>query len=194
MSPQDQNSAAPHPDTELLRRRARALASPLPAPQAYGPRQDLLAFSLGGDRFGLDATFVREIVRVGEESALPMMPPCVLGIMSVRGRLVALIDLAVLLGLRELRIGDRAHVVICAGDGREFGFLVGHVDLIRRAPAGEIHPGLATLTDARARCTAGVTEDCLVVLDGRAIMREAERAIEGEESREHNPRREGDTQ
>ena len=54
---------------------------------------DILIFKLGDARFGLPAADVRELHRAVAMVALPKAPPIVEGIISVRGRIVPVLDI-----------------------------------------------------------------------------------------------------
>jgi purine-binding chemotaxis protein CheW len=59
----------------------------------------LCTFFVGGHRFGVEASHVREIVRVGAITPVPFAPPVVLGVTAVRGEVLAVVDVGALLGL-----------------------------------------------------------------------------------------------
>jgi chemotaxis signal transduction protein len=57
-------------------------------------RGNIAAFWLGGKPYGLDIAVVSEVFTVGELVEVPMSPAEVVGVFSLRGSPVALIDLA----------------------------------------------------------------------------------------------------
>src|SRR5882724_9778492 len=64
-----------------------------------GPRVEYLAFRLGSDTYGVPIGEVREILKLPPVTEVPRAPPDVVGVVSVRGLLVTVIDLR-----RRLRI------------------------------------------------------------------------------------------
>jgi purine-binding chemotaxis protein CheW len=83
----------------------------------------------GGERFALPLDSVREVVIPQPPFArVPRAAAAVRGVMNLRGRVVAVVDLGALLGLGEepLQAG-RGQVVILDRDRRALGLLVGQV-------------------------------------------------------------------
>ena len=73
----------------------------------------LVSFRLGDDEFAFSMAQVREILRVERPSELPDTPDYVIGIVTVRGSILPVVDLRTLLGLRTLGaevIADAARV------------------------------------------------------------------------------------
>ena len=55
---------------------------------------DVLAFTLGAKRFGVELRFVREVFSTGYITPVPLAPPCVAGATNLRGQVVPLISLS----------------------------------------------------------------------------------------------------
>jgi chemotaxis signal transduction protein len=62
----------------------------------------LVSFTLGGEEYAFPMEQVREILRVERPNVVPNAANYVLGILTVRGKILPVIDLRVLLGLRTL--------------------------------------------------------------------------------------------
>ncbi|MBI2158723.1 MAG: chemotaxis protein CheW, partial [Candidatus Rokubacteria bacterium] len=77
----------------ILQDRARALAKPLEEPSAQGETLDLLVLGLAGERYGIDAAHVLEVVQLPELVPVPCTPPVVLGVVNHRGRVLTVLDL-----------------------------------------------------------------------------------------------------
>lgn len=96
---------------------------------------------VGGVEFGLDVRRVREVLRAPRITRLPFPPPTILGIVSIRGTLVPVMDL----GERLLgRPADReGRLVVVRDPDREgsIGLLVDAVlDLVPLAAASQSPP------------------------------------------------------
>jgi chemotaxis signal transduction protein len=79
----------------------------------------VVSFKLGEEEFAFPMERVREILRVQRPSEVPDTPEHFLGILTVRGVILPVIDLRILLGLRALAadVQDRAEQVRCSYDG-----------------------------------------------------------------------------
>jgi two-component system chemotaxis response regulator CheV len=116
------------------------------------------------ETFGINVFKVREVIRIPPITRAPDMPAAVEGMVSLRGMLVPVIDLAKYVGVE----GTGAHgvMIVAEYNGQVMGFLVGAVDNIlrldwtaMRAPPNVINGSLGGLVTA-------VTE----LADGRLIM------------------------
>jgi purine-binding chemotaxis protein CheW len=100
---------------------------PEASPQGLPPRQVL--FRVGGERFALPLEAVREVVVPQPPFArVPRVGDAVRGAMNLRGRVVAVVDLAPLVGLPPQPLaGGEGQVVILDRDRRCLGLLIGAV-------------------------------------------------------------------
>jgi len=84
-----------------------------PGPEPATGEQWLFCVRIGGSRYAFDAGLVSEVVRVGPLTRLPAAPAYLPGVFAHRGEVLAVIDLARLLGPRPVAMGasTRAAVV-----------------------------------------------------------------------------------
>ena len=75
----------------------------------------LQTFSSGANRFALDADEVMSIVAWREPAALPHAPAAVLGVVSVQGRMLTVLDLLQLLEQPRITPGP-SHILALRGD------------------------------------------------------------------------------
>jgi purine-binding chemotaxis protein CheW len=106
---------------ELAREASRARGDAAAAVHA----QRLLVFALDGSRYALPVERVREIVRRRPITPVPRVAPEVLGVISLRGRVIQVIDLRRRLALPPAGAGRRSRIVVAHdGEGRVAGLLV----------------------------------------------------------------------
>ena len=103
-----------------------------------------LVFTLGGDAFAIDILQIREIIEFGELTEVPMTPPTVRGVISLRGAVVPVIDLAARFGRGRMQTGRRSCIVIVevAGDQgtQTLGVMVDGVNEVIEIAASDIEP------------------------------------------------------
>ena len=132
---------------------------------------EILLFSLGTDArtgrretFGINVFKVREVMRTPPITAAPEMPPSVEGMVSLRGALVPVVDLARYAGLDTDT--PRSIMIVTEYAGHTQGFLVEGVDTILRLDWSQMRvPPAMLLADMGGLVTA-VTE----LPDGRLVM------------------------
>src|SRR3990172_860297 len=132
---------------------------------------EILMFSLGTDKrtgreetFGINVFKVREVMRIPKITRAPEMPPSVEGMVSLRGALVPVIDLAKYTGIET---DDKAEIMIVTEyNGHTQGFLVKAVDNILRLDWSAMRVPPAMLVAEMGGVVTAITE----LRDGRLVM------------------------
>jgi purine-binding chemotaxis protein CheW len=110
---------------EMARQAARGRLTREEAPNA----QRLLVFALDGAPYALPVERVREIVRQRPITPVPRLPAEVLGVISLRGQIMQVIDPRRRLALPAANPGVRSRIVVAHdGEGRVAGILVDAVE------------------------------------------------------------------
>jgi purine-binding chemotaxis protein CheW len=118
--------------------------------------QRLLVFVLDGAPYALPVERVREIVRKRPITPVPRIAPEVLGVISLRGRVIQVIDLRRRLGLAPAAAAPRSRIVVAHdGEGRVAGFVVDRVLEVVAAPE-------EALLDAPSGATGAVEGLCRI--------------------------------
>jgi purine-binding chemotaxis protein CheW len=130
-----------------------------------------VVFRVAGERFAIPLEAVREVVVPQPPFArVPRASDAVRGVMNLRGRVVAVVDLAVLVGLAPQRLeGASGQVLILDPGKRALGFLIAGVLGVEaiRPPEGA-GPGLV-------RGVAAAASGAVTLLGAEALATEAER-------------------
>jgi len=104
-----------------------------------GKRIEYLAFVLAGETYAVQIAHVAEILRVPPITEVPRAPGHVLGVISVRGKLVTVIDLRRRFRLAESPIDRRSRILLAdVGRGEQIGLLVDEVQQVWRLAFEEI--------------------------------------------------------
>jgi purine-binding chemotaxis protein CheW len=155
----------PEEKRRILKVRAEALArEPVvqEKPQNY---LEVLEFLLANERYGIESSYVREVYLMKELTPVPCTPAFVLGITSVRGRILSVIDVKKFFDLPERGLGDLNRIIIIQSNEMEIGVLADVVLGVRLIPVNEIQSPLPTLTGIRQEYLKGITKDQVVILD-----------------------------
>ena len=134
----------------------------------------LVVFTLGDEHYGLPIQQVHEIIRYTEPRAVASRVEWVRGVISLRGRILPVFDLAARLGI-ECRLGDDAKIVIVESGEDTAGLIVDGVEEVLTVAPEQIEdvPGAdTTLIDAVAK----LGERLVVLLKSTAISATAEAA------------------
>ncbi|MBI5938122.1 MAG: chemotaxis protein CheV [Betaproteobacteria bacterium] len=132
---------------------------------------EILLFTLGTDQmtgrketFGINVFKVREVMRIPQITRAPEMPSSVEGMVSLRGVLVPVIDLAKYIGVST--DAPPSIMIVTEYNGQTQGFLVGEVDTILRIDWSEMKVPPAMLTAQMGGLVTAVSE----LRDGRLVM------------------------
>ena len=154
------------------------LLAPAPAPrgqEAEEVRTEWLTFTLAGEEYAVALASVREILKAPSITAVPRAPKHVLGVIMVRGEVIAIFDPRALLGLSQGSPGRHARVLVCdAGDG-PCGLLVDSVSQVVRLGSSSIEarPNGVGATSAEYIAGIGRERDRLfILLDLVAVLQD----------------------
>jgi len=132
---------------------------------------EILLFSLGTDlrtgreeTFGINVFKVREVMRTPPITAAPDMPSAVKGMVSLRGILVPVVDLADFIGMQTEN--PREIMIVTEYNGHTQGFLVQSVDTILRLDWSKMRVPPEMLMANLGGLVTAVTE----LQDGRLVM------------------------
>lgn len=106
-----------------------------------GKRAEYLAFTLGREAYAIDIGQIVEILRPPPITEVPRAPADVIGVMSVRGRLVTVLDLKPRFKLaRTFTMDKRSRILLVDAIREEIGLLVDEVLHVHRLSEAEIEP------------------------------------------------------
>jgi purine-binding chemotaxis protein CheW len=160
----------PDSPKEILKARARALASPPKRDQDQAQILTLIEFRLAHERYAVEQKYVREVHPLKDLTPLPCAPAFVLGIINVRGQILPVIDVKRFFDLPQTGITDLHVAIIVHTDEMELGILADAVAGVRLVSSSACHPSLPTLTGIRADYLKGVTDQHVVILDVPSIL------------------------
>jgi chemotaxis signal transduction protein len=106
---------------------AGTMSTPTPTERAL-----CLLFRAGGERFAIRAADVQKVTPLGLRSCLPRLPPAIHGISQHRGRIVTVVDAAIVLGVSDAPSTPRdpSRLLLLERPVRHVGLLVDGVDEI----------------------------------------------------------------
>ena len=171
------NSSDDRTARAILRDRAQALAR-VPDIQSSEEQVEVLEFGLANERYALLASQIHDVQPLRELTPLPCTPPFLRGLINLRGRLVAVIDLKRFLGLSGHGITDLHRIVLLRKGEMEIGLLADTVEGVQAIGKSRIQPAPPTVGGIAAEYIVGVTQERLVVLDADAILDDPRLVIE----------------
>jgi purine-binding chemotaxis protein CheW len=137
-----------------------------------GSEPQYLSFMLGQDMFAMGILAVREILEYAGVTPVPQMPPCISGVINLRGTAVPVLDLACRLEREPVAISKRTCIIVVEvdGDGTDggafvIGILVDAVNAVLDIPPSEVEPAPSLGAQVRAEMLQGIGK-----VNGRFVL------------------------
>lgn len=127
----------------------------------------LLVFSLANEEFACKTSQVREITKMMEITRMPKAPSYIKGVINLRGKVIAVIDLARQLGLPPCELGEENRIIVADLDDDIVGMIVDSASVVLRISTESIEPTPAVIEnkiDTRYIDGVGRVGDRLFVL------------------------------
>ena len=132
------------------------------APTAAPAAGKYLTVALDREIYGIAVLKVREIIRLQKITPVPQMPAHVKGVINLRGRVVAIVDLRAKFGLKAEYAERTCIVVVQVATGGSqvvpMGLIVDSVDEVVSLGAADIEPTPDFGTAVDTRCFVGMAK------------------------------------
>jgi len=135
---------------------------------ATGSTRQIVVFSLGDEEYALPITQVQEIIRYIEPRAVASGQAWLRGVISLRGKIIPVCDLASRLGLRAEGDGH-ANIIVVETDGGIAGVVVDEVEEVLTIDDSQIEP-LPGAGHAVIDCVVKIDDRLVVLLDAGGIF------------------------
>ena len=152
-APPVQSSAVPReespPEPEAVRKErptaqenteTEAGASLEKARAAGSAGEKLLIFDLAGEKYAVPIHDIAQIIETPLTTPSPNAPPFLFGILSLRGKIVSVIDVAARLGIRRRKAAGQSKVVVLDLGPDQIGLLVDNIDQVVDVDLSALEP------------------------------------------------------
>lgn len=115
-----------------------------------------LTFELGHEEYALALDVILELIKPREYTDLPKVPSYVIGILSLRGEVVPVIDLGERLKLGRSVAQSHQRIIVCEGREQPIGLLVDRITQVIRIAKESIEQAPLILNEGEKDFIAGV--------------------------------------
>lgn len=138
----------------------------------------VIVFNLGEERYGVDISQVREIIRPTQITRIPNAPDFVEGVINLRGQITTIINLRKRFGMEPKPIDNNTRIIVVEFDNAVIGMMVDTVSEVKYLPVSDIE-ALPSIITAReeAKFLRGVgklPDGLLIMLDLNKVLSEDE--------------------
>ena len=130
---------------------------------------EIIQFTLAYEMYGIESLYIKEVFPLKELTPLPSTPAFLLGITNVRGKILPVIDIKKFFNLPEKGLTDLNKLIILYSDDFEIAILADLIIGAVNININKLQPALPTLIGIRADFLKGVTNDGVIILDGKKI-------------------------
>ncbi|GAC1582719.1 MAG: chemotaxis protein CheW [Polyangiales bacterium] len=144
-----------------------------------GARTEFLAFRMAEEIYAVPISYVKEILKPPPLTEVPRAPPDVMGVISVRGRIVTVRDLRKRMRLSQPQPTRKSRILLAelsleqGGNGERVGLFVDEVLHVYRLSEAEIESAASVLGSDLAEYVAGIGRqggEMIILIDLRSIL------------------------
>jgi purine-binding chemotaxis protein CheW len=140
--------------------------------------QQLVAFNLANEEYGVAITQVQEIVRVPEITHIPGMPHFIEGVINLRGKVIPVIDLRKRFALEQKEYAEKTRIIVADAGGQTVGLVVDSVSEVAQLSQEQIDVIPPSITSIDAQYLSGVGKmgkRLVILLDLAKLLSDLER-------------------
>ncbi|MCX8172842.1 MAG: chemotaxis protein CheW [Archaeoglobaceae archaeon] len=143
-----------------------------------GETVQVIVFRLGEERYGVDISQVREIIRPSQITKIPNAPDFVEGVINLRGQITTIVNLRKRFGLASKPIDNDTRIIVVEYNNAVIGMMVDTVNEVKYLPQRDIEalPSIITSRE-EARFLKGVgklPDGLLILIDLNKVLNEGE--------------------
>ena len=126
----------------------------------------IVGLRIGRETLGLPISLVREIVRVPEITPIPNTPDHIEGVINLRGKIIAVVDLSKRFGEAAIQHNSKSRIVVVELEERLVGLLVNSASEVLRLAPSEIEAPQNVFPNEDMNYVTGVgkLQDRLIIL------------------------------
>ena len=125
----------------------------------------IVGFRIGRETFGVPISLVHEIVRVPEITPVPEAPEYVEGVINLRGKIIAVVDLRRRFGEAEIKAHKKNRILVVEVTGKLVGLMVDAASEVLKIPPSEVDLPPNVFEEGELNYVTGVGK-----LQGRLII------------------------
>jgi purine-binding chemotaxis protein CheW len=143
-----------------------------------GETVQFIVFRLGEERYGVDISQVREIIRPSQITRIPNAPDFVEGVINLRGQITTIVNLRKRFGMPPKPIDNDTRIIVVEYNNAVIGMMVDTVNEVKYLAQKDIEalPSIITSRE-EAKFLKGVgklPDGLLILIDLNKVLNEGE--------------------
>lgn len=143
-------------------------------------KEKYLTFTVGKEHYGIQISFVSEIIGIQSITQIPEQPHYVKGIINLRGKIIPVMDLLIRFKKGEREYNDRTCIIVISTDDMLIGFIVDSVSEVISIPDSSLEepPHLSKECNNQfVEYIGKVDNDIKLILNCNKLLTEEEREL-----------------
>lgn len=143
-------------------------------------RKQYIVVKIGNEQYGIDISYVDNIVRMQKITRVPKAQPYFKGIINLRGEVVPVMSIRIRMGLADDVFTNATRIIILKIDQQgALGIIVDEVKEVVTLGSGEIEKGSSQIKDGKETFINGIGkngDELISLLDINSILEDRENA------------------
>lgn len=154
----------------ILKERAKLLMIKTKMEDLSSEQIEVLEFSISDERYAIDVENISEVIPLKEITHLPCTPNFILGIINVRGKIIAVVSLKKFFNLPEKGNGENKKIIIVRHRDIELGIMADEIMGCDEIFLNKLQGAVTTVSGILNDYIMGVTEERLIVLNIKTLL------------------------
>ena len=136
-----------------------------------------LTFHLAGEDYGIEISFVTEIIGIQKITEVPDMPEFIRGVINLRGRVIPVMDVRTKFKLAARDYDERTCIIVVDINESSIGLVVDEVSEVVDIPAASVEPAPQTGNGKTSRYLKGmgkIEDEVKILLNVEKLLHEDE--------------------
>jgi len=132
-----------------------------------------LTFNIANEDYGIEISFIREIVGIQEITSLPELPVFLKGVINLRGLIIPVIDVRLRFGMEEIDYEERTCIIVVQIREASFGLIVDSVSEVLSIEENLIDSPPGVRTDSKDYFLKGIAkvgDEVKIIIDIDKIL------------------------
>ncbi len=155
-------------DREIMEKRAMKLAT-LPAAESTA-NMLVVEFVLHPEHYAFETAYVKEVLTLKELTSIPGTPEYVMGVILFRGKILSILNLKNLFGLREQGLTEFNKILVISNQQMEFGILADRICNQNTIDSATLSDRPIHFGSSQVDFIKGITPEGLILLDAEKML------------------------
>jgi len=138
----------------------------------------VIVFKLGNEKYGVEISQVREIIRPAQITRIPNTPDFIEGVINLRGQITTIINLRKRFGLENKPIDNDTRIIVVEHNNSVIGMMVDSVSEVKYLSEREVEslPPIVTSRNESSflKGVGKLPDGLMVLIDLNKVLREEE--------------------